>query len=247
MWQFALPALQAVGINAGVNLLRRKPLFQNAGTAAVTGGVLGGFNGGGLFSSNPTAAAATPTSSVVSNSGVSNVLGSAAPSAVTGSTAFWQGANTAGVGGGLNATNAMGGIPGAGAFETLMGLDKAYNAGSLAGLPGSGTIESIMGQAGADGVYRDAGSFANIFGTPTYTGGEGLLSNAMSNIGDQFSDLGEYVTPKNLLGVSMLLNNMSDMPRPVAASGGGAQGGTPPKFEPFVTGQVYGRKKRGNA
>jgi hypothetical protein len=58
MWQFALPALQAVGINAGVNLLRRKPLFQNAGTAAVTGGVLGGFNGGGLFSSSPTAGTA---------------------------------------------------------------------------------------------------------------------------------------------------------------------------------------------
>jgi len=62
MFNFVMPALTALGINSGVNLLRRKPLFQNAGTAAVTGGVLGGFNGGGLFSSSPTASAVPTTS-----------------------------------------------------------------------------------------------------------------------------------------------------------------------------------------
>ena len=44
MWQFAIPALQAVGINAGINLLRGKPLLKNAGTAAITGGTFGGSN-----------------------------------------------------------------------------------------------------------------------------------------------------------------------------------------------------------
>jgi hypothetical protein len=187
MWNFAIPALQAIGINAGVNLLRRKPIFENAATAGVTGGVLGGFNGGGLFSSSPTAAS-VPSS--------------------------------------------------AGAFEAAMGLPQTTSAIESAGMvfnPATGTFLNPEYYAGAT--------------TPlaTYTGGEGLLSNAMGNISDTFSGLGDNLTPQNLIGVSSLLNNMSDMPRPVAASGGSVQGGTPPKFEPFVTGQVYGRKKRGNA
>ena len=202
MWQFALPALQAVGINAGVNLLRRKPLFQNAGTAAVTGGVLGGFNGGGLFSSNPLASTA-----------------SSAPTS-------------------------------AGAFEAAMGLDNAYKAGSLAGLPGSGTIESIMGQAGADGVFRNSDYFANIMGSPVYTGNDGLLSQIGTGAESLFdmakTELGDDLTPQNLLGVSALLSNMNRTPAPVASNMGGNQiTGTPPKFEPFTTGQVYTRKRRG--
>lgn len=189
MWQFALPALQAIGINAGVNLLRRKPIFENAATAGVTGGVLGGFNGGGLFSSNPTtaAAASAPTS--------------------------------------------------AGAFEASMGLPQTTSAIESAGMvfnPATGTFLNPEYYAGATSPLA------------TYTGGEGLLSNAMGSIGDKFSGLGDSLTPQNLIGVSSLLSNMNEMPRPVASSGGGGmQGGTPPKFEPFKTGQVYTRKKRG--
>ena len=198
MWQFALPALQAIGINAGVNLLRKKPLFQNAGTAAVTGGVLGGFNGGGLFSSNPAVASSAPTS--------------------------------------------------AGAFEASMGLNNAYNAGSLAGLPGSGTIESVMGAAGADGVFRNPEYFANVLGSPVYTGNEGLLSQIGTGAESLFDTAKANlpdITPQNLLGVSSLLSTMNNAPRPVANMGGGQITGTPPKFEPFQTGQVYTRK-RGN-
>jgi hypothetical protein len=191
MWQFALPALQAVGINAGVNLLRRKPLFQNAGTAAVTGGVLGGFNGGGLFSSSPTASAVPTTS---------------------------------------------------GAFESSMGLSN---------LPGMTTAESIPGMvAGADGVLRNSDYFANIMGSPVYTGNEGLLSQIGTGASSIFdtakAELGDSITPQNLVGVSNILSNMANTPRPVASNMGGSQiTGTPPKFEPFQTGQVYTRK-RGN-
>jgi len=191
MWQFALPALQAVGINAGVNLLRRKPLFQNAGTAAVTGGVLGGFNGGGLFSSSPTASAVPTTS---------------------------------------------------GAFESSMGLSN---------LPGMATAESIPGMvAGADGVLRNSDYFANILGNQVYTGNEGLLSQIGTGASSIFdtakTELGDSITPQNLVGVSNILSNMANTPRPVASNMGGSQiTGTPPKFEPFQTGQVYTRK-RGN-
>jgi len=191
MWQFALPALQAVGINAGVNLLRRKPLFQNAGTAAVTGGVLGGFNGGGLFSSSPTASAVPTTS---------------------------------------------------GAFESSMGLSN---------LPGMATAESIPGMvAGADGVLRNSDYFANILGNQVYTGNEGLLSQIGTGASSIFdtakTELGDSITPQNLVGVSSILSNMANTPRPVASNMGGSQiTGTPPKFEPFQTGQVYTRK-RGN-
>jgi hypothetical protein len=191
MWQFALPALQAVGINAGVNLLRRKPLFQNAGTAAVTGGVLGGFNGGGLFSSSPTASAVPTTS---------------------------------------------------GAFESSMGLSN---------LPGMATAESIPGMvAGADGVLRSSDYFANILGNQVYTGNEGLLSQIGTGASSIFdtakTELGDSITPQNLIGVSSILSNMANTPRPVASNMGGSQiTGTPPKFEPFQTGQVYTRK-RGN-
>lgn len=201
MWNFALPALQAIGINAGVNLLRRKPIFENAATAGVTGGVLGGFNGGGLFSSNPTAAAA-----------------SSAPTSAT-------------------------------AFEASMGLPSSAFTESNGVLAALGNrASSIPGMtAGADGVLRNSEYFTDVLGMPTYTGGEGLLSNAMGNIGGKFSEFSEDLTPQNLLGVSMLLNNMNQAQPMPSAGGGGEIRGTPPKQERFVTGQVYGRKKRGEA
>jgi hypothetical protein len=191
MFNFVMPALTALGINSGINLLRRKPLFQNAGTAAVTGGVLGGFNGGGLFSSAPTASAVPTTS---------------------------------------------------GAFEASMGLSK---------LPGMATAESIPGMiAGADGVLRSSDYFANIMGSPVYTGNEGLLSQIGTGAESLFdtakTELGDSITPQNLVGVSNILSNMANTPRPVASNMGGSQiTGTPPKFAPFTTGQVYTRK-RGN-
>ena len=194
MWQFALPALKAIGINAGMNVIRRKPIFENAATAGITGGILGGFN---------------PASS--SASGVSGVGGS------------------------------TGGVAGVGTVPS--------GAVAAGGVPGAGTIESVMGPANAAGTFTNPDYFANILGNQVYTGNDGLLSQIGTGAGSIFdsaqASLGDELTPQNLLGVSMLLNNMNTMPRPVATSGGGMQGGTPPKFEPFKTGQVYERKRRG--
>jgi hypothetical protein len=211
MWNFVMPALTAVGINSGMNLLRRKPIFENAGTAAVTGGVLGGFGQpGGVFGSS---------SSPLSAGGISNGA----------------------------VTNALAGGD--------VGKGLAMNASALAGSGGMtagssyipGSIESVMGQAGADGVFRNPDYFANILGSPVYTGNEGLLSQIGTGAGSLFDTAKANlpdITPQNLLGVSSVLSNMNSLPRPVA-SGANTITGTPYKFDPFQTGQVYTRK-RGN-
>jgi hypothetical protein len=176
MFNFVMPALTAMGINSGMNLLRRKPLFENTGTAAVTGGVLGGFGQpGGIFGSTPVQTAA------------SNTI-----------------------------------------------------------VPGS--IESVMGAANASGTFTNPDYFANVLGSPVYTGNEGLLSQIGTGAESLFDTAAANlpdITPQNLIGVSSILSNMANAPRPVANMGGGQITGTPPKFEPFQTGQVYTRK-RGN-
>ena len=54
----------------------------------------------------------------------------------------------------------------------------------------------------------------------TYTGGEGLLSNAYSNVK-------EYITPQNLMGVANVLSSMQPPQQmPQAPSGGVRQGST---------------------
>jgi hypothetical protein len=207
--------LAMIGAGVGAFTNKKDPL-----KGALIGGSLG--YGGGLLAAPGTAAAGTTA---------------AGTSAATG----------AGAGLGANA-------PGAAAFEASMGLPSSQfiaNGGSLSTALG-GTAQSIPGMtAGADGVLRSSDYFTNILGSPVYTGNEGLLSQIGTGAGSIFdsaqASLGEYATPQNLLGVSMLLNNMSQaQPMPsMGGGGGGMQGGTPPKFEPFKTGQVYERKRRG--
>lgn len=171
-----LPILQAVGINAAKNVVTGQDPLKGSVEAGVTGGILGGFNGGNFLQGS----SAVPTSS--------------------------------------------------GAFEASMGLNNAYNAGSLAGLPGSGTIESVMGQAGADGVFRNKDYFSNILGSPTYTGNEGLLSQigtGANSIWDTAkANLPDYVTPQNLMGAANIINNTQMPQRQFAPAGGVRQGQT---------------------
>jgi hypothetical protein len=151
-----------------------------------------------------------------------------------------------GAGAGLGAN-----APGAAAFEASMGLPSSQfiaNGGSLSTALG-GTAQSIPGMTvGADGVLRSSDYFANVMGNPIFTGNEGLLSQIGTGAGSLFdmakTNIPDYVTPQNLIGVSSILSNMNSMPRPVA-SGGNTITGTPPQFQPFQTGQVYTRK-RGN-
>jgi len=202
-------------IGAGVGAFTNK---KDPLKGALIGGGLG--YGGGLLAAPGTAAAGTTA---------------AGTSAATG----------AGAGLGANA-------PGAAAFEASMGLPSSQfiaNGGSLSTALG-GTAQSIPGMtAGADGVLRSSDYFANVMGNPIFTGNEGLLSQIGTGAGSLFdmakTNIPDYVTPQNLIGVSSILSNMNSMPRPVASGGGGQITGTPPQFQPFQTGQVYTRK-RGN-
>lgn len=138
------------------------------------------------------------------------------------------------------------GTAGSGAFEASMGLDKAYNAGSLAGLPGSGVIESTgMALNPATGTYLNPEYYVGAQ-TPlaTYTGGEGLLSNAMGNIGDKIPDVSKYATPQNLMGVGNILSDINATPR-IASPGGGVKGGGAVNYQPLSNVTVQKRKRRG--
>ena len=136
----------------------------------------------------------------------------------------------------------------AGAFEASMGLNNAYNAGSLAGLPGSGTIESVLGPANAAGTFTNQDYFANILGNQVYTGNDGLLSQIGTGANSIFdsvkTELGDSLTPQNLLGVGMLLNNIEATPR-MPAAGGGVRGGGAVNYQPISTATAQRRKKRG--
>jgi hypothetical protein len=152
-----------------------------------------------------------------------------------GGAAGGSGLTSAGAGMGANAS-------GAAQFNQAMGLSK---------MPGMGTIESAgLKTIGGGSTLYNPEYFSNIAGNPIYTGNEGLLSQIGTGANSIFdtakTQLGDNITPQNLIGVSNILSNMSNTPRPVASNMGGSQiTGTPPKFEPFQTGQVYTRK-RGN-
>jgi hypothetical protein len=113
-----------------------------------------------------------------------------------------------------------------------------------------GTIESVMGSANAAGTYTNPDYYANILGNQVYTGNDGLLSQIGTGAGSIFdtakAELGDSITPQNLIGLSSILNSMQSAPMPVA-SGANTITGTPYKTTPFATGQVYERKRRGNA
>ena len=180
-----------------------------------------------------------------------------------GGTAF--GGSGSGLLGSSSSPLSAGGISNGAVTNALAGGDVAkglaINGSALAGssaIPSAtagssyipGSIESVMGSANAAGTYTNPDYYANILGNQVYTGNEGLLSQIGTGAGSIFdstkTSLGEYATPQNLIGVSNILSNMNNMPRPVASNMGGGQiTGTPPKFEPFQTGQVYTRK-RGN-
>ena len=176
-----------------------------------------------------------------------------------GGTAF--GGSGSGLLGSSSSPLSAGGISNGAVTNALAGGDVgkglAMNASALAGSGGMtagssyipGSIESVMGSANAAGTFTNPEYFANILGSPVYTGNEGLLSQIGTGAGSIFdtakTELGESITPQNLIGVSNILSNMANAPRPVANMGGNQITGTPPKFEPFQTGQVYTRK-RGN-
>lgn len=168
-----IPVLQAIGINAGKNILTGQNPLKGGVEAGITGGVTGGFGGEG------------------------GLLG-----------------NT---------------IPGAEATSAAQNI-----------IPGS--IESELGMAGADGVFRNKDYFANVLGTPVYTGGEGLLSNVASEAGSMLGNL----TPENLSGVASLLGEQQDTSQyqQMAGTGGGMKQGSGGNLAvQFPQAKVFKRRK----
>lgn len=150
-----------------------------------------------------------------------------------------------GVGGGLNGLyNGTSFLEGAG----LNGLSgAAANAGTVGEiLPG--TIESdglvfnkATGSYLAPEAYWGAGT-----SMPVFTGGEGLLSNGISNLTDMMpQSLSEVATPQNLAGVAGILSAMPENKAPLQNIGGGQiSHGQMPQYVPFNTGTMQTWKKR---
>ena len=130
-------------------------------------------------------------------------------------------------------------------------LDNALGAGIAGGITGglagttAGTTDGLLGNAipGAEvssivpgsiesaGMTNVGGTFYNpdyfvgeSLGVPTYTGGQGLLSNAADDVGSMLGNL----TPENLSGVASLLNEQQDTGqyRQMAGTGGGVKQGS---------------------
>jgi len=171
----------------------------------------------------------------------------------------------AGVGGGLNLIRGKNPLQGAllgGAGGALTGgISNFMNTGSLLGANAVGAEVAKNAALGAgtapfEGAVYNAstGTWLNPeyyvgAGSPlaTYTGGQGLLSNAMGNIGASIpSSIKDYATPQNLLGVAQLATESNKAPLQ-NIGGGQVSRGQMPQYVPFNVGEVQTWKKRGQA
>ena len=106
----------------------------------------------------------------------------------------------------------------AGAFEASMGLPQTTAAIESAGMvmnPATGTLLNPEYYAGAQSPLA------------TYTGGEGLFSNAMGNIGSSIEDIKPYFNVQNLQGAAMVANQFQPRPMPSSSGGRITQGQAP--------------------
>jgi hypothetical protein len=231
------PALWGAAIGGGIDLLRGRDPRRGALLGGATGGLLGGkesllgqtefgkklFETGSIFQpSNPSASVAGTIQS--------------SPEFLKATTPEIGMANTFNTaqGGLYNQIGAPASYLGStGELGANMGLINAMDAAPVAAF--GATAPSIL-------QGSITGGLTNLSDTLPL---EKMASDAASQTG-MLDSLKEYATPQNLIGVSALLSNMANTPRPVASNMGGNQiTGTPPKFAPFTTGQVYTRK-RGN-
>jgi hypothetical protein len=170
----------------------------------------------------------------------------------------------AGVGGGLNLIRGKNPLQGAllgGAGGALTGgISNFMNTGSLLGanavgaevaknaaLSAAGTAPSVgMVFNPATGTWLNPEYYVGA-GSPlaTYTGGEGLISNALGDISIPQS-IKDYATPQNLLGVTQLATTSNQAPLQNIGSGQVSRGQIP-QYVPYNVGEVQSWKKRGQA
>lgn len=150
-----------------------------------------------------------------------------------------QGALLGGAGGAL--TGGIGGAFGGGATGGAAGGAASGTAGAL-----PGTVES-MGLVfnPATGTYLAPEAYLGASSAfPVFTGGEGVLSNAMGNIGASIpQSVKDYATPQNLLGVAQLATEPNQAPLQ-NIGGGQISRGQIPEYVPFNVGKVQGLKRR---
>jgi len=98
-------------------------------------------------------------------------------------------------------------------------------------IPGAGVSSIVPGSIESAGMTNVGGTFYNpdyfvgeSIGMPTFTGGQGLLSNAADEVGSMFGNF----TPENLTGVASLLGEQQDTSqyRQMAGTGGGVKQGS---------------------
>lgn len=175
----------------------------------------------------------------------------------------------AGVGGGLNLIRGKNPLQGAllgGAGGALTGgVSNLMNTGSLLGANavGAEVAKQAMLSNAAKGIGQGAisGGVTTPWGTiidpteyalantayPIYKGGEGVLSNAIGDIGASIpSSIKEYATPQNLLGVAQLATQNNQAPLQ-GVGGGQVSRGQMSQYVPFNVGEVQTWKKRGQA
>ena len=152
-------------------------------------------------------------------------------------------------GAGLGSAASVGasaGVPSTAAqFEASMGLPSSayYGAGGV-GMGGMNTIGSMGLQYNpTTGTYLNPSDYVGTsVGIPTYTGGQGTLSNAM---GDLKSKIPDWVTPQNMMGAANVASKFTpqQVTLPTAQGGGITHGSFQPKTSSLSTGDLLERKR----
>ena len=114
------------------------------------------------------------------------------------------------------------------AFEASMGLPSSALISVGAPIASAFPTGAAMGLVeGAGGTMINPEYYSNILGNQVYTGGEGVLSNAISQFTPSMSDLKQYATIDNLAGANAIASQFKPTPRPSAPQGQITQGRAP--------------------
>jgi hypothetical protein len=117
------------------------------------------------------------------------------------------------------------------AFEASMGLPSTAfleSGGSLAtALGGTTKAMGLVPTTAGSALSYNPEYYSNILGNQVYTGGEGVLSNAIGEIIPSMSDLKQYATIDNLAGANAIASQFKPTPRPSAPQGQITQGRAP--------------------
>ena len=151
---------------------------------------------------------------------------------------FNPGASANGVSGVGGST---GGVAGVGTVPSAAGAGGGISSSSI--IPGSLESEGLLKFNSATGSYLNPSQYVGeSIGMPTFTGGQGLLSNAADEAGAMFGNL----TPENLSGVASLLGGEQDTNQyqQMAGTGGGVKRGAGGNLAvQFPQAKVFKRRK----